>query len=249
VSVSGTGRQIFRPAVCGADLSTAVNSLGRATASSTGEIQLTLPPLIKRHITLLYLDGGAAANADIAISIYLWDTNHCGVHEGLPLGAFRTDKSGTIEVLAPPVAFYFDGISYYEPLGTGPAGLVFSRNTGLKTGVEENLLLKEKWQFTKGDYLLNDVELRVLTAAGQPRKDVNVWGNRNTNTSGGGDRISRTNVKGVAKIRLDPSFTRRKLMVDGPYRAGDPAATDKSRDLTNDQLRELFLKHRVTIRW
>ena len=170
------------------NLSSAVNSLGRAIASSTGETQLILPPPTKRHVTLLYTDGRAAANASITISIYLWDTNHCGLHEGLPLGTFRTDKTGTIEVLAPLVALYLDGISYFEKTGTGPAGVAYSHNTGLKTGLTQNLVLKKKWELTDQDYLFDDVELRVLTAAGRPRKDVDVYGSWLTNTCGGGDR-------------------------------------------------------------
>jgi hypothetical protein len=50
-----------------------------------------------------------------------------------------------------------------------------------------------------------------------------------TNTCGGGDRISQ--------------------MVGGPYTDGDTEAKDKSRDLTSNELHELFSKHRVTIRW
>ncbi len=231
------------------DLSSAVNSLGLATAQSAGETQLILTPPTRRHVTLLYPDGHAAANADITASIYVWDMNHCGFHEGLPLGTFRTDRTGTFEVLTPLVALYLDGISWFEKAGTGPAGLAYSANTGLKTGSEANLILKEKWQFTPDDYLFDDVEVLVLTASGQPRKDVDVFGNWETNTCGGLGTIGRTDEKGIARIRVDPSFTSLELMVGGPYSLGDPEAEGKSRDFTDAELRELFSKHKVTIRW
>jgi hypothetical protein len=131
------------PDVLWSDLSSAVNSLGRSSASSTGDTQMILTPPVKRRITLLYPDGHAAADANINPSIYLWDTNHCGFHEGLPLGNFRTHKTGSIEVLVPLVALYLDGISYYEVA-----------------------------DFTEDDYLFDDVEVLVLTANGLPRKDV-----------------------------------------------------------------------------
>jgi hypothetical protein len=208
-----------------------------------------LPAPTKRHITLLYPDGRPAVNDDITLSIFVWNGNHCGVHEGLPLGTFRTDKTGTIEVLAPLVALYLDGISYYERVGTGPAGITYSSNSGLKTGPEESLVLKEQWNFTDADDLLEDVELRVLTRDGRPRKDVDVYGNWRTNTCGGGDRIGRTDSSGLAQIRVDPSVTGLELMIGGPYSAGDPTANANSRDLTDEELRELFAKRKVTIRW
>jgi hypothetical protein len=158
------------------DLPGAVNSLGRATALSAGETQLILPSATKRHITLLYPDGRPAANANITVSIYLWDNNHCRGHMGLPLGAFRTDKQGTIEVRAPLVALYLEDIFYYENAGAGPAGVAYSNNFGLKLGAEEQIVLKERWQLTDDDYLLEEFELRVLTDTGRPRPGVNVYG-------------------------------------------------------------------------
>lgn len=236
------------PDVFWTNLSSVVNSLGRAVASSTVETRLILPPLTKRHLTLLYADGRAAANANSSLSIYLWDTNHCGAHEGLPLGTFRTDKTGTIEALAPLVALYLD-INYYEEAGTGPQGTAYSHNFGLKTGPQENLVLKKRWELTDDDNLSDEVELRILTANGQPRKDIDVYGNWQTNTCGGHDRVGRTDSKGVVQTSLDPSFTGLTLMIGGPYSAGDPEAMGKSRDLTYDELRELFSKHKLTIRW
>lgn len=237
------------PNIIWAGISAAVDSLGVARALSARQTQLVLPAPVKRRLTLLYSDGHAAADADITLSIYLWDNNHCGVHEGLPLGTLRTDKTGTLEVLAPLLPLYLDGISYFHAVGNGPAGAAYSSNIGLKTGPEQNLVLKETWQLTDEDSLRDDFDLRVVTPAGQPRKDVDVWGNWLTNTCGGGDRIGRTDSNGSAQITLDPSFTHLDLMIGGPYVAGDPEARDKSRDLTDDELRELFSKHKLTVRW
>jgi len=167
---------------------------------------------------------------------------------GLPLGTLRTDKTGTIEVLAPLVALYLD-ISYYENAGSGPAGVAYSHNSGLVLGPEERLVLRERWELTEDDYLLEEFALRVLTATGRPRSGVNIYGNWNTNTCGGGDKIGQTDSKGLARIDLDPSFTRLRLLIGGPYSEGDPESKDKSRDLTDGELRELFSKHKLTIRW
>lgn len=160
------------PTVIWTNLPGLLNSLGRATALSSGETRLILPSQAKRHITMLHPDGLPAANADVRVSVYLYDSNHCGWHEGLPLGTFRTDARGTIEVPAPLVALYLDGISYYENVGTGPGGVAYSHNIGLKTGTAENLVLKQHWELNKNDSLLEEVELRVLTATGRPRPGI-----------------------------------------------------------------------------
>jgi hypothetical protein len=237
------------PDVFWGDLPGAVKSLGQATPLSAGETRLILPSPTKRHITLLYLDGRPAANANVTVSIYLWDSNPCAAHVGLALGHFRTDKLGTIEVLAPLVALYLDDILYYETVGAGPAGVAYSNNTGLKTGAEENLVLKEGWQFTGDDSPLQEYELQVLTATGQPRSGINVYGQWRSNTCGGRDTIGQTDSKGAARIDLDPSFTSVGLMIGGPNSAGNSASKDIWRDLTNDELRELFSTHKLTIRW
>lgn len=230
------------------NLPLAVNSLGRATTLPNGSTQLILQSLSKRRITLLYPGGKAAVNARISISIFLWNTNHCAFHEGLPLGTFNTDKTGAIEVLAPLLPLYLD-INYYEKVGAGPAGAAYSNNFGLKTGPEKILVLKKRWQLTDDDNLSEDVGLRVLTPAGQPRKGVDVYGNWQTNTCGGHDRIGQTDSKGVAEISVDPSFTGLELMIGGPYSAGDPKADESSRPLTYIEMQQLFSNHKLTIRW
>ncbi len=207
VSADGTERRISRRTYYGAIYLSLWILSGERSNLATGETQVILPPPSKRRVTLLYPNGQAAANANITLSIYLWNMNHCGFHEGLPLGTYRTDKTGTIEFLAPLVALYLDGISYYEKVGTGLANLTYSHNSGLKTGPEQNLLLQEQWELTDDDDFSEDVELRVLTATGQPRKEINVYGNWLTNTCGGGDRIGQTDSRGMAQISLNPSFT------------------------------------------
>ena len=58
----------------------------------------------------------------------------------------------------------------YEVASTGPAGVAYSNNTGLKLGAEENIVLKEGWQFTGDDSLIEEFELQVLTATGQDKR-------------------------------------------------------------------------------
>jgi len=227
-----------------ADLPGAISSFGQTTTLPTGETQLILPSPAKRHITLLYPDGRPKAGMDLTVSIYLWDQNHCGFHEGLPLGTFRTDAKGTIEVPAPLVPLYLDGLQYYAYGGTGPAGPAYSSNIGMKISADETVVVKVAWEVPEFT-----VQLQVLTPSGRPRPDVDVYGNWSTNTCGGGDRIARTDAKGIVLLDLDATFTALGLMIGGPYSAGDPEGDKNTRDLNDAELHELFAKRKLTIRW
>jgi hypothetical protein len=225
------------------DFRGAINSLGTISTLPTSETQLILPSPTKRHITLLYSDGRPKAGMDLTVSEFLWNQNHCAVHEGLPLGSFRTDEKGTIEVLAPLVPLYLD-VEYFHNVGTGPAGIAYSANSGMKIGPEERVVAKEEWELPR-----ITVELRIVTASGQPRPDVDVGGNWSTNTCGGGDRLARTDAEGIARLDLNATFGALGLMIGGPYSAGDPEGDRKTRPLTDAELRELFSKRKMTIRW
>jgi hypothetical protein len=78
---------------------------------------------------------------------------------------------------------------------------------------------------------------------------VNIYGNRNTSTCGGSDRIDQTDAKGTARIDVDATFRALELMMGGPHTAGDPSAGGKSRDLTDAELREFFAKRKLTTLW
>jgi len=226
------------------DLPRNISLLGRTNRNSPNETQLVLPAPARRRITFLDPNGRAKANLNVTLSIYLWDQNHCGVHEGLPLGDYRTDARGTIEVTAPVVPLHIDSLQYYQSIGTGPAGPAYSYNMGMRIPADQTAVVKVAWEVPHFS-----VQLQVLTPDGQPRPKVDVYGDWNTNTCGGSDRIAQTNASGIAELALDATFTGITLMVGGPYAAGDPQADKNTRGLTDAELRELFSKNKLTIRW
>ena len=61
--------------------------------------------------------------------------------------------------------------------------------------------------------------------------------------------VGRTNARGIAELDLDATFTGLGVMIGGPYSAGDPEGDKNTRELTDAELRELFSKHKLTIRW
>ena len=227
-----------------ADLPGAVRLLGSAKELPTGETQLVLPVPARRHLIFLDPNGRPKTDLDLAVSIYLWNQNHCGVHEGLPLGNFRTDAKGTVEVLAPLVPLYLDGLDYYVSRGTGPAGPAYSSNTGMKLPADETVVIKVAWEVPQFS-----VQLQLLTQTGRPRAGVDIYGHWSTNTCGGADRIAQTDARGITQLDLDATFTALTLMNGGPWAAGDPEADKNTRELTDAELRELLSKHKLTIRW
>jgi hypothetical protein len=226
------------------DFPGAIRLLGSSTELPSGEIQLVLAAPVRRHVTILYTDGRPEANSDLDVSIYLWDENHCGFHEGLPLGKFRTDSKGTIEVLAPLVPLYLDGFEYFESGGTGPAGMAYSRNTGMKLPADEAVTVKVDRKVPEFA-----VQLRVLTQSGRPRPGVDVFANWSTNTCRDHGDIAETDATGTARLNLDATLAALTLFIDGPGSAADPDDDKTRRELTDAELRELFSTHKLTIRW
>jgi hypothetical protein len=226
------------------DLPGALRLLGSSKELPSGETQLVLPAPARRHITLLYPDSRPKANFDLDVSIYLWDQNHCGFHEGLPLGAFKTDAKGTIEVLAPLVPLYLDGLEYYTFEGRGPAGPAYSRDEGMKLPAEEAAVVKVAWELPR-----TAVQLRVLSPAGRPRSGMAIYESWDTSTCGGAEDFGQTDATGTARLILDATVTGLTLMIGGPYAGDDPRGKENTRELTRAELTELFSKHSLTIRW
>jgi hypothetical protein len=142
------------------------------------------------------------------------------------------------------VPLYLDGLEYYAIGGTGPAGPAYSSNIGMKIPADEGVVVKMAWEVPEFA-----VQLRVLTPTGRPRPGVDVYGNWRTNTCGGADRIAQTDATGTVRLDLDATFTALTLMIGGPYSAGDPEGNKNTRELTATELRELFSKDKLTIRW
>jgi hypothetical protein len=244
------------PKVIQSDLIGSLNSLGRVTALPAEETALTLPTPVNHRITMLYPDGRPAAKADIEVSVYFYDQGHCGGHEGLPLGTFRTDDKGTFTVLAPLVPLFIDNVTYFEDDGAGPAGKAYSQITGLKLDPAPATELKKRWDLTDEDSLLDDFELRVLNGKGLPIKGVDISWEERRNLCGGGQHWGETDSRGFARMQLIPeiieSFTLMRSNGEASVTAGEFEALKSKgmvRDLTDAELRTLFTQHKLTIRW
>jgi len=83
---------------------------------------------------------------DLTVSEFLWNYNHCAGHEGLP---FRKASGPTrreqLKFWHRSFPLYLD-VEYFHNVGTGPAGVAYSANSGMKIGPEETVVAKEEWE-------------------------------------------------------------------------------------------------------
>lgn len=222
-----------------------LDELGKAVALTAGETLLVLPTPAMRHITLLHQDGRPVANMKVDLSIYLYDTNHCGVHTGLPLGTFITKPDGGIDVVTQSVPLYLDSIDYYEEIGSRPASMEYEENFGLKTGIEDKLVIRKAWASgplsSQSDLREQDFELKVLTPDGSPRPGVEIAETIRANTCGVlGGSVGETDVNGVARFKIVPS-----VVAEVELRRGN----EKARRLSEDELRKLFSTKKLIVEW
>jgi hypothetical protein len=219
-----------------------VDELGQSVALAAGETLLVLPTPTRRRITLLHEDGRPVANASVPLSIYLYDTNHCGFHMGLPLGMFTTNASGSIQVLTPSVPLYLDSMIYYQKVGTGPVGAAYEESIGLKTGAEDNLVIQKAWVLDgQSDLPEQDLQIQILTPEGAPRPNIEIDETIQANTCGElSENVGQTNATGTAHIKVSPPAIAKLELIrpDG-----------KPRQLSGDELRELFSQKKLTVKW
>lgn len=222
-----------------------LDELGKPVALATGGTLLVLTKPVMRHITLLHQDGRPVVNMKVDLSIYLYDYNHCGVHTGLPLGTFTTKLDGGIDVVSQSVPLYLDSIDYYQETGSGSAGIEYEEDFGLKTGSEENLVIRRAWAAdapsTQSDLPEQGFELKVLSAEGSPRSGVEIDETIRANKCGELTRgVGETDAAGVARFKIVPSLV---AMLE--LRRGN----EKARRLSDGELRELFSRNKLAIEW
>jgi hypothetical protein len=225
------------------DFTHVLNGLGQATTLPDGTALLTLPALDKRQITLLHEDGQPVVNVSISVSIYLYDENHCGSHEGLPLGQFVTDGTGTVEVTAPLIPLFLDDVIYYERDETATVSGAYELHVGLKFGPEHALVARKAWEFPdRSDLPQQEFEIRVFDPGDKPLPNVRIVEIDRAMTCGvvNGD-IGETDSSGTAHIRFVPQIVDQLNLFLGKEKS--------PRKLSKDELKQLFAERTITVTW
>jgi hypothetical protein len=103
---------------------------------------------------------------------------------------------------------------------------------------------------------LDDFELKVLNAKGAPIRGVDISWEERRNLCGGGQHWGETDSRGIARMQLIAeiieSFTLTRSNGEASVTAGELEALKSKgmvRDLTDTELRTLFTRHKLTIRW
>ncbi len=218
------------------DLPKILNTLGKAKAYPSGETLLVLPPLSKRRITFQSEDGKPVVGLEVRVSIYLHDRNHCGFHSGLPLGRFRTNTKGEIESKSPLVPLYLDELEYYQRIKENELGPEYEAMIGLKIGTEPNVWVREAWELPEKKF-----ELRVQKADGTPVAGVLISQKLRSYECGvWSGTIGETDALGTARVQFAPEETELLTLL---------TKDRKIRELTDEELKELFSKGRITLKW
>jgi hypothetical protein len=215
-------------------------SLGPAAVAGNNEARLILPAPVKRHITLLYPDNRPAVYEDIDVSVYLTDQNHCGVHTGLPLGTYRTDARGAIEVAAPLVPLYLDNIAHYDEADVKNTGAPYSVARGVKLGSDAAIEVRKLWRFADFEpFPVQGYQVQILSSDGAPRQGVGVAVITNTGCGAAGSEDARTDAYGIARLRFAPQTT--------PTLSLSPSHGEMP-SLTPGEMQSLLRDHKVTVR-
>ena len=217
------------------DLIPALDSLGTLHKSSSKSLRkLVLPAPATRRFRFLSSEGAPLVRQSIPVAIYVSTYNHCGVHEGLPLGTFTTDESGRLNVPAPVVPLYLD-LRYWQPDGQGFAGPMYASKAGMKVDRSAEVI-RLKWSLPSATW-----ELWLRTPEGKPIPKVSLveW-IRITGCGANDGPLGVTDSKGFVRVTLEPQSVQRLAF---------QTSTKDERALSDEELATLWREKKLTVTW
>jgi hypothetical protein len=222
--------QLFRK------LAPSIEALGKKKKEKSGATLIVLPDYRLRRLRFEDEDGKPVSGLEVPVSMYVFDFNHCGAHFGPFLGNYLTDPVGEINVPAPAVPLYLD-VRYYEPEGPGPAGEMYHMHAGLRVGRDPHEVIRKTWQLPSGPF-----QLRVERPDGTPAPGLFLTGCMKIAECGAncGGGFGSTNADGVIEASLQSQNIQSLSLID---------PQDRKRELTDEEMRELFTNRSVEITW
>ncbi len=223
-----------------------LQQLGARMMDTNDEDLIVLPALSQRRITFQTDAGQPAVGLEVGVDLFMSDSNHCGVHQGIEVGSFRTDSNGTISFLAPAVPLYVH-VEHYEldvAAEDDPVTPAYRVALGFEVpGTPEIVLRRPGWG---RDSLPSDhYRLNVRKVDGMPAKALSVVSQERHWEYGAWDGPSGlTNDTGDVELDLTASTVDWILLCPS---GGTQADCQQGRRLSNEEMRRLFTTHTLTI--
>jgi hypothetical protein len=210
----------------------------QALGHTSGDV-LTLPPPARRSIRLEFLNGKPFVDAEVPVSMYGSNENHCDAPVGIDLGLFTTDTNGEISLVTTnsPLAL---STGYYEQQRGGPTGTMFTLVPYLIVDVDQNITVKRLWELPRYDYVV-----WIRESDKQPVAHAHFAACNNFDGCGEGcgplSGAPESNVLGVIRFRHEDLREMRSLTLVN--------AGGQKRDLTDSEMNELFRTHQLHLAW
>jgi len=213
----------------------ALETLGKVRPPEDEPVRtIVLPALEGTKFRLVSPEGKPLARRSIPVSIFVTSQNHCGVHQGLPLGMFATDDDGWLEVRAPDASLYLD-LRHWTLAGEGFAGQMYAGDEGLRVepGTKQiqlkTSLPGEQW------------ELRLCDRMGDPVPNILFLEWMKISRCGASSgALGRTDAEGAVRVWVEPSAVAHLAFKD---------AHGEQRRLSEDELTTLFREKALTVEW
>lgn len=210
----------------------------QAVGHTSGDV-LILPPPARRTIRLEYLDGKPFVDAEVSVSMYGSNENHCGVPVGIGLGIFKTDANGEISIVATSCSLALDK-GYFEQENGGPAGTMFKFVPYVIVGGDQDITVKRLWELPQRDYV---VWLRSSDNRPIARAHLVACDNFDGCGVGCGPLFGALEFDGAGVIRFryeDLREMRNLILVN---------AAGQERYLTDAEMKELLATHQLHLVW
>jgi hypothetical protein len=210
----------------------------QALGHTSGDV-LTLPPPARRSIRLEFLNGKPFVDAEVPVSMYGSNENHCDAPVGIDLGLFTTDTNGEISLVTTnsPLAL---STGYYEQQRGGPTGTMFTLVPYLIVDADQNITVKRLWELPRYDYVV-----WIRESDNQPVAHAHFAACNNFDGCGEGcgplSGAPESNVLGVIRFRHEDLREMRSLTLVN--------AGGQRRDLTDSEMNELFRTHQLHLVW
>ncbi len=125
---------------------------------------LEFPPIGPRPVSFRDLQGNPVPDLNVSLAVFGTNQNHCGRHQGIELGSFKTDPDGQVVLHQPrKTPLYYYGKHYVK---AGVHGGIERYNSQSGSRVGEDDSVSARWTFTPRAFEINVTDRQKAPVAG-----------------------------------------------------------------------------------